>query len=129
MGQRGPKPKPTALKIFEGNPGQRRLNLHEPKPTPGAPTCPGWLSREAKAEWKRVVPELERLGMLAKIDRAELAAYCQSWAEYVEAAKSAQVEGAVIEGKRGPQKNPNCTVLNEAWSRVENKAAGVGVKR
>jgi len=28
----GRKPKPTALKIIEGNPGKRPLNKNEPKP-------------------------------------------------------------------------------------------------
>ena len=29
---RGRKPKPTALKLLEGNPGKRRINGTEPKP-------------------------------------------------------------------------------------------------
>ena len=127
MGKRGPPKKPTALRIFEGNPSRRPLNAREPKPTLGVPRCPGWLSSEAKAEWKRVVPELERLGMLTKIDRAALAAYCQSWAEYVEAVKCVQGEGTVIEGKRGPQKNPRCTVMNEAWGRFHKTAIMFGL--
>ena len=32
MAQRGRKPKPTALKVLEGNPGKRPLNLYEPAP-------------------------------------------------------------------------------------------------
>ena len=32
MAQRGRKPKPTALKVLEGNPGKRPLNLFEPTP-------------------------------------------------------------------------------------------------
>ena len=32
MAQRGRKPKPTALKMLEGNPGGRPLNTKEPKP-------------------------------------------------------------------------------------------------
>lgn len=40
MAIRGKKPKPTNLKILEGNPGKRPLNLNEPKPIPIAPECP-----------------------------------------------------------------------------------------
>lgn len=37
MAQRGRKPKPTALKELEGNPGKRTLNDKEPKPPKKAP--------------------------------------------------------------------------------------------
>ena len=39
MATRGRKPKPTALKLLEGNPGNRPLNIAEPRPT-GVPNCP-----------------------------------------------------------------------------------------
>ena len=79
--------KPTKLKILTGNPGKRPLPKAEPQPTIGIPTRPGWLSPEAKREWSRVVPELARLGLLARIDRALISAYCQCWATYVAAIK------------------------------------------
>jgi len=71
--------KPTHLKILDGNPGKRPINRAEPKPRPKPPTMPTWLSREAKAEWRRVVPELDRIGLLTLVDRAALAAYCEAW--------------------------------------------------
>ena len=39
----GRKPKPTAIKELEGNPGKRKLNKKEPKPEKGMPVCPEWL--------------------------------------------------------------------------------------
>ena len=50
MATRGRKPKPTALKVLEGNPGKRPLNENEPKPENKAPRCPSWLEQEAKNE-------------------------------------------------------------------------------
>ena len=44
----GRKPKPTALKKLEGNPGKRKLNTKEPVPDKGMPDCPKWLLPEAK---------------------------------------------------------------------------------
>lgn len=41
----GRKPKPTALKKLEGNPGKRKLNTKEPVPAKGMPDCPVWLMR------------------------------------------------------------------------------------
>jgi phage terminase small subunit len=48
----GPAPKPTALKLVQGNPGKRKLNKSEPKFC-GAPVCPAWITDVARAEWKR----------------------------------------------------------------------------
>ena len=44
----GRKPKPTAIKELEGNPGKRKLNKKEPKPDKGMPTC---HYDKAKADW------------------------------------------------------------------------------
>ena len=48
MAARGRKPKPTALKVLEGNPGKRPLNDHEPIPPKGELKCPSWLLPEPK---------------------------------------------------------------------------------
>ena len=75
MAQRGRKPKPTAVKLLEGNPGKRGLNAGEPKPEKKAPRCPAWLEAEAKKEWKRMAKQMERLGILTEIDMAAFAGY------------------------------------------------------
>lgn len=79
----GPKPAPTALKKLAGNPGKRALNEREPKPTTGAPACPDWMPAEGRAQWERVVPELDRLKMLTTVDSAVLEAFCAVYAEFV----------------------------------------------
>ena len=76
MATRGRKPTPTAIKELEGNPGKRPLNSNEPKPDATAPKCPKWLEPEAKKEWKRLSIEMERIGILTKVDMAAFAAYC-----------------------------------------------------
>lgn len=81
------KPKPTVLKLLDGNPGKRPLNRNEPVPDDEIPVCPDWLEQEAKNEWDRIVPELHKLRLLTKIDMTALIGYCQSWARYVEAEK------------------------------------------
>ena len=111
MGHRGRIPKPTALKVLEGNPGHRPLPKGEPRPTPIAPKCPSWLSADAKTEWKRVAPELERMALLTAIDGAALAAYCEAWAEFKQT-------GAVI-AKEG------LTVKTSAGTVVQHPAVGI----
>ena len=85
MAQRGRKPKPTAVKVLEGNPGKRSLNTGEPKPEKKAPRCPAWLEDEAKKEWRRMAKQLEHLGILTEIDMAAFAGYCQAYARWKEA--------------------------------------------
>jgi P27 family predicted phage terminase small subunit len=97
----GRPPKPTRLKILQGNPGKRPLNRAEPQPELGVPTRPEWLSPEAKREWSRVVPELARLGLIARIDRALIAAYCVAWGNYVEALADIKEHGKYFVTDRG----------------------------
>ena len=78
MGRRGPAPKPTMLKILDGNPGKRPISKREPKPTTGIPSMPSILRREAKAEWKRLVAEMPD-EMLTLVDRAGLTLACVWW--------------------------------------------------
>lgn len=82
MGKRGPAPKPSKLKLLQGTHRPDRAPANEPDPEVEAPSCPTWLHREAKREWRRIVPELVRLGLVAEVDRAALAAYCQAYATW-----------------------------------------------
>lgn len=99
----GRKPKPTSLKVLEGNPGKRQLNQNEPKPDTSLPKCPAWLSREAKREWKRISPFLEQAGLLTQVDRAALAGYCQSYANWKAAEEHIAQEGSTFETPNGYQ--------------------------
>lgn len=77
----GRKQIPTKLKLIQGK--QIRKKKNEPQPEVKIPSRPKWLLPAAKNEWKRLAKELERLGLLTRIDRAALAAYCQEYALYV----------------------------------------------
>jgi P27 family predicted phage terminase small subunit len=92
----GRRPKPSALKKLQGNPGKRKLNHAEPKPAPGDPVMPRDLPLLARAEWKVIVPELRQMGVLAKIDAKALAAYCHAFARWMEAEKSVRQLGIIV---------------------------------
>jgi len=124
----GPRPKPTSIKILEGNPGKRPLNLNEPKPTQIAPECPKWLKPLAKKEWKRISPELERLGLLTRIDRAIFIGYCQNYAIYVETEKYLQENRRVIKTKNGAIKSrPEVYIAKNALNFVKAFAVEFGL--
>jgi len=80
---RGRKPKPTRLRLIQGNPGKRPFNKREPKFTAGAPDCPDHLDTVAKKEWYRITAELAAQGLLTKMDRAALSSYCTLWSRHV----------------------------------------------
>lgn len=76
---RGRPRKPTKLKILEGNRAKvskAKLNRPKPEPRPGIPDPPDWFDADALAEWNRIVPELDRLGLLTVVDGSALEGAC-----------------------------------------------------
>ena len=101
MATRGRKPKPTALKALEGNPGKHPLNTSEPKPTKKAPACPKWLEPEAKKEWRRLAKQMEQIGILTQVDMAAFAGYCQAYARWREAEEFLTQHGSIFKTPSG----------------------------
>lgn len=126
--QRGTKPKPTALRVIEGNPGKRALPKNEPKPANVIPSCPPHLKAEAKKEWRRVTKHLKQLGIIAHIDRGALAAYCQAWARWVEAEERLAESQDIVKTKGGNViQNPYLAVANRAQEQMVKIAAEFGM--
>lgn len=95
-----PAPKPAKLLLLHGR-GDGKDAAGRPVPTPPnfvreAPTPPSWLSQEARAEWKRVVPELERLDLLKPADRALLVVWVETWSRFVDAVRQYQRDGLTL---------------------------------
>jgi P27 family predicted phage terminase small subunit len=84
MGRRGPLPKPTQQKEFEGNPGKRSLPKDEPRPATlmRVPAPPTWMPAAAKDAWKVIAGELHRAQMLARLDLQIVEAYCIAYASW-----------------------------------------------
>ncbi len=93
----GRPPKPTQLKIIQGNPGKRQLNRNEPQFSTKGLTCPSWLNLEGRREWRRVVKLLKDERVITAADRAALAAYCQSYARWREAEEVLDRQGLTAE--------------------------------
>ena len=124
----GRKPKPTALKLLEGNPGKRELNKHEPKPTDGMPVCPDWLSADAKEEWNRLAAVMKNMGILSEVDQAAFAVYCQTWARWKEAQEHIDREGSTFMTDTGQiKKNPWVAIANEWQGKLMSAASEFGL--
>ncbi|MFC8155857.1 phage terminase small subunit P27 family [Streptomyces cinereoruber] len=119
MGARGPVPQPDNVRALRGNPGGRPAPQRVTAP-PSAPDIPSWLDEEGQAEWARVVPQLDALGVLAKVDRAVLSAYCAAWSKFVAAEQLLQGDDLVAERRagNGPAKNPAWQIWREAATTV-----------
>ena len=74
-----------------------RDSSNEPVPPPGRPTCPAFLSPYAKTTWKALVPMLEQMGVLSKIDGRTLARYCELWAKWRDLAQFVQANGTAYQ--------------------------------
>lgn len=72
----GRPPKPTALKILQGNPGKRPLPKREPVSPLGA-ECPASCQGRARELWKEWAPVFEQMGCLRKADALSFAAWMQ----------------------------------------------------
>lgn len=127
----GRKPKPAALKLIGGRGPGVDSGGRKVKASPGfvrlPPTCPAILDGEARAEWDRIVPELQRLGLTKTIDAAGLTAYCLAWQRLVGAQAIVAAEGLLREGKQGLVKHPAVGVVEAASKELRAWCAEYGL--
>ncbi len=90
MGLRGKPPTPTAIRVMEGNPSRRPLPVNEPRPKTAEPEMPGHLDREARRQWKRLVPILLSMGVMTVADGIALGNLCMAYSMLLKAYKDMQ---------------------------------------
>lgn len=94
------------------------MNPDEPAPDPALPDAPPHLSPEAREEWERVAGELYDLGVLSRIDRAALAAYCQAYGRWVAAER----------GLRREDGSMNLIAVTSNGNVIQNPLVGIANK-
>ena len=128
MGLRGPAPKPRALAIAEGNPGKRPLNGCEPEPRRKRPKCPDYLDEEAKREWRRLVPILERMRVLTEADGLALANLCLLFSTMVKAQRLLEKSGLLFKTKSGYiQQSPLVAIVANSVAQVNQPCREFGL--
>lgn len=77
---------PSVVHLANGNPSKKRFTtLTDGTRVPiEIPEPPAHLLPEALIEWNRITVELQKLGLIALVDRAALAVYCQAYARWAE---------------------------------------------
>jgi len=136
----GRRPQPAPLLLLSGRGDGKDSAGRTVAPPPLfkrlAPNPPSWLSREAKAEWRRIVPGLTRLDLVKPEDRATLAAYCELWSRWVEATRAIHRDGLTVRNestrKDGTSsvwwtKNPAVAIAEQAETRLRQYACEFGL--
>lgn len=109
---RGRKPRPTHLKLVDGNPGKRKLNRQEPVPKNKLLVAPDGLTDDQQASWDYYLGNSPR-GMLKALDRDLLLAYITAANLHREAAIKLQHGPLIIKSPSGiPVQSPYLKILN-----------------
>ena len=112
---RGRKPKPTRLKVLQGNPGKRPLNTDEPAFPALQSDCPEHLVKDAAKEWDRMKGLLASHNVFTEADRSALTAYCMAWGRWLEAEGNVRKSGMLV-------KSPSGYAIQNPWLSIANKA-------
>jgi P27 family predicted phage terminase small subunit len=127
-----PNPKPTAIKLAEGNASKQKLSAKEPKG--GAfkqLTPPAYLPDEAKPVWAEIVSEFMALDLLQSVDTAKLTIYCRDVAVVRRLMQELSTEGDTFQGisKAGmayQQLNAKATLFHQCFTRIQKLGAEFG---
>jgi P27 family predicted phage terminase small subunit len=156
MGRRGPAPVPSQIKKDRGTFRKNRAPKNEIQPPPllsaeaprqpappvdNAPLppclygCQEHLDRFAREEWARIVPELNALKLLSRIDTVALEAYCVNYSlarQYQVVAAAAPMVDVMVYGKGGSvhfvkKANPAAAEARRHWMLVRAFAIEFGL--
>lgn len=123
MGKRGPKGKPTSLRVLDGD-REDRINRNEPVPSQGDVAPPAWITEldeqapagheTALGVWNRLAPDLVRKGVLTPWDIDQFAVFCDAVVRHREATRAVQEHGMLIVGQKGNEvRNPAIQVARD----------------
>ncbi|MHC4138045.1 MAG: phage terminase small subunit P27 family [Planctomycetota bacterium] len=79
----------TTWRLQQRHDGQARTASH----------ADHWLDKEAKAAWRRLVPQLDNMGVLTRVDGNALARYCRLWSRWKKAEEFLMERGEVYLAK------------------------------
>lgn len=92
-------------------------------PVDTVPKAPVYLSKDAKAEWRRVAPILVERRVLTDADLGTLESYCQATGTSREAQRVLNRVGLML----GDKRHPLCGVQNAAMQTARLCAAELGL--
>ena len=91
------------------------------------PRAPAWLSKDAKAEWHRIMPLLIERRILTDADMGSVESYCTASGLIRQMQRTIASEGAIVATDRGPRKHPAIAIQSDAMTRARLLAAELGL--
>jgi len=129
VGKRGPKPRPTKLRVLDGNPSKTPINDAEPVPE-GTAQCPEHLSEDAKACWKVIIESLPP-GMISAADGPLLATYCECWATHKAACEALAADRDLMRGQNlttpSGKPSPYIRIMSDMSARMAALSSRLGL--
>lgn len=126
MGQRGPAPLPSNVHLLRGNPSKKPFTelLDGVRPECAEPDMPKCVKVRpaARKAWERIVPELLKLGLLARIDEVALTSYALSVADLHDA------EAAIRAANKAEPDRPHAGLITSTPSGYEQMSVLVQLK-
>ena len=128
MGARGPAPTPTALKRAMG----RRVQANSGEPTPDLciPPMPDHIKEDpiAAREWDNISIQLYRIGLLTRIDSAQLEVYCAFYSQMLNASRKIREFGMIVKDKWGRiGTNPAVRIMQQSAREVQKCLSKFGM--
>lgn len=128
MGQRGPSPKPTQIKVSQATYRPDRARGEVLPNPPDDLTPPDWLSEPAREKWSELAPILAAQGLLTECDLDTLALYCATWARWKEAEEALQRDGMTTTAQSGYQQvSPYYTIASKSQAELRALADRLGL--
>lgn len=116
--KRGRKPKPTTLKLLQGNPGKRPINQEEPQAKPiFNPDPPAHFSDLQAAKWRDMAAQLGAVRVLTQLDLDALEIYCIEWVAMHAALTDLNERGKLLQAPSGG------VMWNPSWTQYKHSLA------
>lgn len=118
MAKVGRKAKPSALKLIDGNPGNRPINPHEPKPPKVyAPDPPVGFTTIQTAKWNEITGKLAKIRVLTELDLDALEIYVREWVNLQNAITDVAARGKMVQLPSGG------VMWNPSWTQLKHSQA------
>ena len=124
---RGRKPKPSYLRVLDGNAGHRPLNASEPQPMGDLLDAPSWMSDSQKDGWRYAIAKAPG-GLLKHLDQSILSIWVVAEDLHRIASEKVSRLGALVKvGENGAwQQNPYLPIMNKQAQIMMRAAAEMG---
>lgn len=110
---------PTKLKIVKGTFRNCRANPSEPNYPDQIPDSPDFLNNYGGKEWERISKQLFDQGLLASVDMAALAGYCQAYGRWAKAEEELLSENLILTTIQGNYiQNPLIGIANTSMEHM-----------